>query len=108
MYINMKTTSNLKVKNFYHLNQFIIENENYVYFQSYQSLIACYDWNNHLILWIDWDYSKTTLKHLYQFINEKVIYWIKLSKKVIEKAIENWFLDNWYCKVYLEIDPCLQ
>ena len=94
-----------KTSNFYHLNQFIIENGDYVYFQSYDSLIASYDWNNHLILGIDWDYSITTLKHLYLFINEKVIYWIRLSKKVIEKAIHDWFLDNWYCKVYIEYDP---
>lgn len=108
--IIMKTTnySLPKVKNFQHLNQFTIENWNYVYFQSYQSLIASYDWENHLILWIDWDYSKTTLKHLYQFISEYVIYWISLSKKTIEKAIEDWFLDNWFHKVYIELDSCMK
>lgn len=109
-FIIMKTTtySLPKVKNFQHLNQFTIENWNYVYFQSYQSLIASYDWENHLILWIDWDYSKTTLKHLYQFISEYVIYWISLSKKAIEKAIEDWFLDNWFHKVYIELDPYMK
>ena len=42
----MKTTSNLKVKNFYHLNQFIIENGDLIQFQSYESLIASYDSND--------------------------------------------------------------
>jgi hypothetical protein len=37
------TKTTLKVKNFYHLNQFIIEKGDEIYFQSYDSLIAKYD-----------------------------------------------------------------
>lgn len=51
-------------------NQFVIHNENYYYFQSYESLIATYDIiTKELTLYKDWNYSKTTLKHLYIFIN---------------------------------------
>lgn len=59
----------MRVEQFLHCNQFVIYDKNYVYFQSYQSLIARYDLTNcELELYEDWDYSITTLKHLYKFI----------------------------------------
>ena len=50
-------------------NQFIAENDGKVYFQSYSSLIAVYDGTT-LTLGIDWDYSVTTLKYLYEWMRE--------------------------------------
>lgn len=62
-----------KVEQLENKNQFIIriktEKSNHIIFQSYNSMIADYDINNKkLTLFKNWDYSKTTLKHLYIFI----------------------------------------
>jgi len=52
-------------------NQFVLKHNNMIYFQSYDSLIAAYNKNNNdIILGCDWDYSNTTRKHLYIFLNE--------------------------------------
>lgn len=52
-------------------NQFIIEIDGFRCFQSYNSLVAVYNCATHeLTLGYDWDYSNTTKKHLYIFINE--------------------------------------
>lgn len=60
----------MKVQNFYNKNQFIIfGGDAIVTFQSYNSIIAKIDKNGALWLGNDWDYSKTTLKHLYLFID---------------------------------------
>lgn len=63
----------MKVEQFENKNQFIIINDGKTYFQSYNSLIAVkyYDYDkgkNILRFGRDWDYSKTTLKHLYLFL----------------------------------------
>lgn len=61
----------MKVQNFYNKNQFIISGgDAVVTFQSYNSVIAKIDKKGTLILGNDWNYSKTTLKHLYLFIND--------------------------------------
>lgn len=60
----------MKVEQFYNKNQFIIKNENEIYLQSYESTVAKISENGILWLGHDWDYSKTTLKYLYLFINE--------------------------------------
>lgn len=52
-------------------NQYVIKFNNYIAFQSYDSLIAVYDRDsNNLILGCDFDYSVTTLKYLHQFLYE--------------------------------------
>jgi hypothetical protein len=61
----------MKTQQFYNKNQFIIRDENKTVFQSYNSIIAIYE-NRKLTLGIDWDYSHTTQKHLYLFINDYV------------------------------------
>ena len=46
-------------------NQFVIESNRYIFFQSYASLVAVYDKNERSItLGQAWNYSKTTLKYL--------------------------------------------
>nr|DAG76887.1 MAG TPA: hypothetical protein [Caudoviricetes sp.] len=53
-------------------NQFIIENNGNVYFQSYQSVCAKYNRKTKkLTIGCDWDYSMTTRKYLYKFIKEE-------------------------------------
>ena len=52
-------------------NQYVITTGNERAFQSYDSLIAVYDWsNNALTVGSDWDYSVTTLKYLNQFLKD--------------------------------------
>lgn len=63
----------MKVEQFYNKNQFIIEDEESgkIYFQSYESIVAIWDKTSQtLTLGRDWDYSKTTSKHLYLFIDD--------------------------------------
>ena len=59
----------MKVKQFYNENQFIITDTKKVIFQSYDSTIALVE-GGKLTLGKDWDYSITTLKHLYKFMHE--------------------------------------
>ena len=71
----------MKVTNFYNKNQFIIKNGDEIFFQSYESMIARIDKKGVLYLGDDWDYSRTTLKHLYLFIND---YKYKMNKEYRE------------------------
>lgn len=50
-------------------NQFIIESTEKIVFQSYDSTIAVVE-GQKLTLGKDWNYSATTLKHLYKFMDE--------------------------------------
>ena len=61
----------MKVEQFYNKNQFIIKDkkQDKIIFQSYESTIAKIE-NKKLTLYADFDYSKTTQKHLYLFIND--------------------------------------
>lgn len=59
----------MQVKQFYNKNQFLIEGDNFKQLQSYDSQVAKIE-NGLLILGSDWDYSRTTLKHVYLFIND--------------------------------------
>lgn len=88
----------IKVNQLQNKNQFMIEDEEKRYFQSYESLVAIYDKNTrHLTLGRDWNYSNTTKKHLYIFINEYCSIYeldalLKESKnktKTIAKAIKS-------------------
>lgn len=60
----------MKVENLENKNQFIIYGDDgAIEFQSYNSRIARIDKNGVLSLSHHWDYSKTTLKHLYIFLD---------------------------------------
>lgn len=60
-----------KVRQFYVKNQFVIEDDDKITFQSYESTVAIYDRKKHLLtLGKNWDYSTTTRKYLYMFIND--------------------------------------
>ena len=65
----LKQLKKLSVSQLDHMNQYVIEGDSFRCFQSYKSLCAIYLKDSHkLILGCDWDYSNTTLKHLYNFI----------------------------------------
>ena len=97
-YIIMKNYNVYQVLD--HKNQYCIIDWSKKIFKSYDSLIAIYESEkNKLTLWIDRDYSKTTLKHLYSFLNDCNYRFSNLSKKIIEKAIKEKNL-NWIKLVY--------
>ena len=61
----------MKIKQLENKNQFVIFGDNgEIEFQSYDSLIARIDKKGILELSNRWDYSKTTLKHFYIFLDE--------------------------------------
>ena len=65
-------------------NQFIIENNDNVYFQSYKSVCAKYNKKTKkLTVGRDWDYSMTTRKYLYKFIADETP--ISLDRKQLLK-----------------------
>lgn len=90
----------LKVEQLDNKKQFVVDDEkNGVrYFQSYNSLIAKYERATHkLTLGCNWDYSNTTRKHLYIFI-ERYCYIAQLDvmlqnakskRQAIYKAIKS-------------------
>jgi hypothetical protein len=101
----MKTTT-FKVKNFYHLNQFVLDKDWISIFQSYNSTICIIDYFNKVItFWNDYNYSKTTTKHLKLFLNEYLSNVFEKSKD-IEKIIKDWFFNTPYSeyKVVLNYD----
>jgi hypothetical protein len=61
----------MKTTQFHNKNQFLIVSEKEITFQSYESTIAVYDKENETVtLGSKWDFSLTTMKHLYLFISE--------------------------------------
>ena len=80
-------------------NQFIIEDDNKVVFQSYDSMIVEIDYkNNTLTIGEDWDYSRTTGKYRNAFFNEYMAILnnakaIRAMKDIYD-AIGEYFLDT--------------
>ena len=71
------------------INQFVIVGEQGVYFQSYDSVIAQKNYSDGKIyLSPSWDFSKTTLKHLYIFLRDYTRFSIN-NKKDVEYNIHN-------------------
>lgn len=93
----------MKVENFYNKNQFLIESDEFIEFQSYKSLVASINKKTGILkLGTDWDYSITTMKHLYLFIDDYryylkkdicelfiFLYREKNKRKYIQKLIDN-------------------
>lgn len=84
----------MKVKQFYNRNQFIIESNEKIVFQSYDSTIAVRE-GQKLTLGKDWDYSKTTLKHLYKFMDEyaysysKMVMFSNNKRREVQRLIDD-------------------
>lgn len=92
----MKTLK-AKVSQLVNKNQFIIETDNAVFFQSYDSVCARYEKKtNTLYVGKDWDYSNTTRKHFYIFVCdylhigviENELYFAKSKRAAIQKLIK--------------------
>jgi hypothetical protein len=93
----------MKVSQFLHSNQFVIDNENWlITFQSYDSQICDIDYNSKTIrIYENRDYSKTTLRHFYAFLSE---YAFTIDRKTLlqikDRKIDSYY--NWYNIVFDE------
>lgn len=69
-------------------NQLVIKVNECIYFQSYKTIIAkkC---NGEVTLSTSWDYSRTTLKYLYQFLRDYCFFFNVRGKKDVEKLIKD-------------------
>ena len=97
----------MKVEQLESKNQFVMEDDKKLIFQSYDSIIAIYDKENDVMtLGKDWDYSTTTSKYLYKFIDIYFYYsygqYEQLAhdlcnannkRSIIRKAIENGIIE---------------
>lgn len=70
-------------------NQFVIRTKKATYFQSYRSVVCKLDGIN-IILSNNWDYSKTTSKHLYMFLRQNGYYNLSSAKEVRNAIKEGW------------------
>ena len=69
-------------------NQFVVETDKGKYFQSYNTIIAFVPNNSDdIVLSNDWDYSKTTSKHLYIFLRDYTNFYVD-SKQDILRGIK--------------------
>ena len=94
----------MRIKQLENKNQFIILGDNgEIEFQSYESIIAKISKTGALEFSKRWDYSKTTLKHLYIFLEKylysldnfiqndikEILFYSKNKKRDIQKLIDN-------------------
>lgn len=78
-----------KVEQFYNKNQFLLRGEDGITFQSYGSTIANINNDGKLKLFCDWDYSHTTLKHLYLFLNDFDCLLNETGRKLVDELQYN-------------------
>lgn len=70
-------------------HQFVIRTKKAKYFQSYKSVVCKLDGMN-IVLSTDWEYSKTTMKHLYIFLRQNGYYNLSSAKDVRKAIKEGW------------------
>lgn len=87
-----------KVEQFYNKNQFLIRGAGGITFQSYDSTIANINNDGKLSLGVDWDYSRTTLKHLYLFLAD---YKYLIENFVYSQIFSNGFESSKNKRAYL-------
>ena len=81
-------------------NQFIIEDDTKVMFQSYSSPIVEIDWENSVInVYEDWNYSVTTSKYRNAFMEDNGFYDMN-NKKGFEKHLELGVVKNCFNKEF--------
>ena len=75
------------------VNQFVINTENAIYFQSYRSVVCRIDrQTKQVVLSSHWDYSTTTSKYLYKFLRDNGIY-VYSKKDVLSKIKSTEFVE---------------
>ena len=75
-------------------NQFILWNDEDIYFQSYKSIIARVQGYEGVfpVIVLDsnfWDYSKTTSTYLFKFLSRFVHFGESINKRLVQKRINN-------------------
>ncbi len=92
----------MKVEQFYSKNQFRLYGERKDIFQSYDSKVVVIDWKTNTITFgRDWDYSTTTSKYVYLFLEDYAnISFNGVSNKraYVNKLIENGNYNNYVIK----------
>lgn len=79
-------------------NQFIIDNDYVVYFQSYESIIITLDlWTKTIFVHEDYNYSKTTGKYRNLFFEEYGFSGLA-NIKTLEKALQDGFYEDFKVK----------
>lgn len=84
----------MKVEQFYNKNQFRLYGEGQNLLQSYNSLVVKIEgdyYNRQITLGRDWDYSQTTSKHVYMFLEEYTnisFYGITNKRKYVQDLID--------------------
>lgn len=68
-------------------NQFVIHTKKGDFFQSYRSLVAKIDNKGQVWLSSYWDYSRTTMKYLYQFLRDYG--WYNINANEVRKRIKD-------------------
>lgn len=80
----------MRVEQFYNKNQYLIlGGDAIVTLQSYNSIVASIDKKGNLNLGKDWDYSSTTLRHLYLFLQDNIYLMDEYSKKLTEDILKS-------------------
>lgn len=80
-------------------NQFVITNDNEISFQSYDSLVCQIrnkggmGFDKVVVFGRDWDYSRTTMKHLCKFLDDNNISLHNSAE--IRKAIDKGYIPNY-------------
>ena len=68
-------------------NQFAITTNKGTFFHSYRSIVAKVDNKGQVWLSAYWDYSRTTMKYLYQFLRE--FGWYDINASEVRKLIKS-------------------
>ena len=80
----------------YAMNQFVIEGDGKIVFQSYASMIVEIDYNKHTItIGDDYNYSRTTGKHRNIFFEDYARMTGLATLKGLEKALKDGFYGTW-------------
>ena len=88
-------------------NQFIIKNGNIVAFQSYDSMVceirpASMGFEKVVVLGKDWDYSRTTTKHLGNFLRQNNLEFLAGAKNIREALERGYARHNEAVAVWLD------
>ena len=88
-------------------NQFIVENNNTITFQSYNSIVceirpASMGFKKVVVLGKDWDYSRTTTKHLGTFLKQNNLEYLAGAKNIREALERGYTRYNESIAVWLD------
>lgn len=88
-------------------NQFVIENENSIAFQSYNSMVceirpASMGFEKVVVFGKDWDYSRTTTKHLGNFLKQNNLEFLAGAKNIREALERGYARRNEEVAVWLD------